>query len=1089
MLSHRRTTRLRTSAVVAVTAGAALAVALLGPPPPATATPDSASATVSNAAVAVRTAAAKPKPGDGGLDVYVTEVDRRGLDTLLDLGLDRQDLDVTAVDGEPGRVRVEAILTGSQAAALRRRGVDARLEKVGGRTAAQRSTAAAAAGFEVFRKYSGPGGIKREFQLLAQDHPKISELVSIGTSLRGQDIVALKVTKNARTTRDGRKPAVLYLSAQHAREWITPEMTRRLATHVLDRYGKSDRITRLVDRRELWFVPVANPDGYDFTFRPGQRLWRKNLRDNNGDGKIAAGDGVDLNRNYATRWGYDDEGSSPSPASETYRGRSPGSEPESKALDRFVGRVGFEFFVNYHSAAELLLYGSGWQVATPTPDDVIYEAMVGDDAEPAVPGYDPDLSAELYTTNGDTDTHMTARYGTLGFTPEMTTCETVSDSVPDDEWEAEDCQSGFNFPDDEGLIEAEFRKNIPFALSVADSAADPDDPVSVVGRDTPSFVLDPFDTSYGSPQPVAVTAKRSLRQMELRYRVNGGPVRTGDVERWRGGERYGGENDDYYAEYRGVVRRIDPGDRVRAWFTAVDPDRRARAGRSGAIRSDAFGFRVASDSGARVLVIANEDYEGVNPTYDPPLSAPKYVDAHRQALRDAGYRSDVWDVDAQGVPHPLGVLGHYDAVLWYLGDNRITQDPEDEEITTELGELTDVGVAERQQYLTLAVRDYLNEGGKLVHAGETAQYQGQAGVSDIVGGLYYGLNGDPEAECVVGPGGFFDDCLILADDFRQYYLGAFSRIDGTGVSGLSGTGDPLTGFDATFGGPVVEGANPLDEAGVFSVTSDELPAEDFPQFASRGVADYVTAGEDPFAPVEGERYAAALHEDDSYMRLTKSIDLSGATAAELAFALSLNTESSYDNVIVEARTAGADDWTTLPSAASSELATTTDPPADCDQGFLLESHPFLGRYLGGADCTEGEWNALTSAVDGSTSGWRDVAFDLSAFAGRTVEVSISYVTDGGGGGVGVFVDDTRTTVDGVVDADGFEGAAADWTVGGPPEGSAPNAGDWVIGEKAVATTAATATDDTLLLGFGLEQLQSDDDRARLLRRALRDLLR
>ena len=36
---------------------------------------------------------------------------------------------------------------------------------------------------------------------------------------------------------------------------------------------------------------------------------------------------------------------------------------------------------------------------------------------------------------------------------------------------------------------------------------------------------------------------------------------------------------------------------------------------------------------------------------------------------------DVWDVDAQGVPHDLGVLSHYDAVLWYLGDNRLTQDP------------------------------------------------------------------------------------------------------------------------------------------------------------------------------------------------------------------------------------------------------------------------------------------------------------------------------------------------------------------------------------------------------------------------------
>ena len=86
--------------------------------------------------------------------------------------------------------------------------------------------------------------------------------------------------------------------------------------------------------------------------------------------------------------------------------------------------------MNYHSAAELLLHGIGWQVATPSPDDVIYEAMVGDDADPAIPGYDPDISAELYTTNGDTDSHMQEAYGTLGFTPEMSTCEAASELDP-----------------------------------------------------------------------------------------------------------------------------------------------------------------------------------------------------------------------------------------------------------------------------------------------------------------------------------------------------------------------------------------------------------------------------------------------------------------------------------------------------------------------------------------------------------------------------------------------------------------------------------------------------------------------------------
>ena len=329
--------------------------------------------------------------------------------------------------------------------------------------------------------------------------------------MNGQDIVGVKVTLNANGVPDGQRPTTVYVGAQHAREWITPEMNRPLLDFILDSYGVDPQITQLVQQTEMWFIPVANPDGYDFTFEEGQRLWRKNLRDNDGDGMIAPGDGVDLNRNYPTRWGYDNEGSSPNPASETYRGPEPASEPETQALDALFARITPQF-LNYHSAAELLLYGVGWQVATPTPDDVIYEAMVGDDANPAVPGYDPDISAELYTTNGDTDTHMQEASGTLGFIPEMSTCEAASEVDPNDEWDPADCGSGFDFPDDEGLVQQEFVKNIPFALSVAASALDPDDPVSVVGRTAEDFRVDTFSVSYGDPQTVAVWAKRALRK-------------------------------------------------------------------------------------------------------------------------------------------------------------------------------------------------------------------------------------------------------------------------------------------------------------------------------------------------------------------------------------------------------------------------------------------------------------------------------------------------------------------------------------------------------------------------------------------------
>ncbi len=238
-------------------------------------------------------------------------------------------------------------------------------------------------------------------------------------------------------------------------------MIRRLVHHVVDGYDTNRDIRRLVNTTEMWFVPVANPDGYDWTFQPDQRMWRKNLRDNNGDGVTQVGDGVDPNRNYPTKWGYDNEGSSANPASDTYRGPSPGSEPETQALDALMARIGFEFQINYHSAAELLLYGTGWQVATPTPDDAVYEAMAGDDAEPAVPGYDPDISAELYTTNGETTEHAHSTYGTLAFTPEMSTCQTVSDAVPDDEWEADDCGSVLPLPRRRGAGPGRVREEHP----------------------------------------------------------------------------------------------------------------------------------------------------------------------------------------------------------------------------------------------------------------------------------------------------------------------------------------------------------------------------------------------------------------------------------------------------------------------------------------------------------------------------------------------------------------------------------------------------------------------------------------------------
>ncbi|MEU0006164.1 M14 family zinc carboxypeptidase [Streptomyces sp. NPDC006314] len=941
--------------------------------------------------------------------VFRADVTKKQIPLLLKAGQDGHELGEQTTAG--GKTEVEVYLTDKQAAKLRKQGVDLTEHALSAKAEARVADAAQG----VFRPYSGSGGLREELLRTAQANPGLTKVESIGKTIKGQDILALKLTKNAKKSKDGSKPSVLYLSNQHAREWITPEMTRRLLHHYLDHYKTDKRIKKIVDSTELWFVLSANPDGYDHTFQnSGTRLWRKNLRDVNGDGVISTGDGVDLNRNFAYKWGYDDEGSSPNPTSQTYRGASPASEPETRALDGFEKRIGFTFGINYHSAAELLLYGVGWQVATETPDDVLYKALAGTPGNSAVPGYHPQVSSELYTTNGEADGHASNVNGMAMFTPEMSTCQTASDLDPNDAWKPADCQSVFNFPDDEKLIQQEFVKNIPFALSVAETAAHPDKPASPVGLSAADFTPGAFSTSYsrGADQEVSVVVRKAIRDKELKYRVNGGRTLDQALKPWKGGRTYGGEDDLYFGEYRAKVQDGEPGDEVEVWFTGETKSGKKVAGAH-------FTYTVAERPRADTLVVAEEGTASAQ--------AQTYVDA----LKGAGHRAIVWDVATQGVPDALGVLKHFRTVVHYSGAK---------------------GPGHATQ---LQLRAYLNEGGRLIEAGELA-----GGAVDLGDGT-------------------------LSDDFSQYYLGAYSRTSTKGATGFTGSG-ALGGFTGSLGDAP---GNPLDKAGTYGVTSDELPVATYPQFKSAGAGRFAGTV-NPYGPYAGSAMAAAVHTDDAYKRLTRTIDLTGVSAADkptLSTRLLWDTEPGYDHAVVEAHTVGADDWTTLPEASG---ATKTAVPAECGAGFLIGEHPWLQHYLtlAGTACTAtgttGSWHSLT----GSSTGWQQVGFDLSAYAGKPVEVSIAYITDPGSGGHGVLVDDASLVVGGTSrQTEGFESSLGVWKPAGPPAGSPAVLKDWTRTGTLFQTYGAVATDDTVLLGFGLEQVPSAADRAALLRKAFASL--
>ena len=620
-------------------------------------------------------------------------------------------------------VKAQMILTRSQVQDVRAEGARAKLTRVkGGKTVKQFAAAQAVNGFTVWRSYDEPGGYRDQMHALARQYPGVTKLVRIGTTLKGREILALKVTQGARGQRDGSRPAVLFSATQHAREWIATEIDRRLMYHYIKGWANDDpQIKKLLQSTELWFVPVMNPDGYQYTFDV-ERLWRKNLRENDGDGETTIDDGVDPNRNYPEHFKYDEEGSSKIFSSQTYRGPGPASERETQAIQFLSDRVGFEFNVNYHSNGRWLLYPEGWQVGSPTADDPIYFALSGNLDRPAIEGFHPGLSSDvLYVTNGEANDFMHKRGGALAWTPELSPgCPTC----------------GFVFPDDEALVQEEFERNLPFAESVANSATDPDDPKSSLGIKTKPFYIrsdDPykrgipganfaFQYSYGDPQPVQVLAKRSLGAVEAKWRINGGPV----VQRTRrrsgqGGERYKPAS-VYYHVMRGMVTGTSPGDSVEVWFEG------------GGQKSESFTYRAVSETGNRMLVVAAEDYMGASPAQSPGLH---YLSYYLDALTANGVAADVYDVDARGrtAPDQLGVLSHYDGVIWYTGDDIVTR-------TAGRG----AGNADRLALdEMLEMRAYMDEGGRVLYTGKRAgmQYTGVGGV----GNQFY----DPKGESVCRP--------------------------------------------------------------------------------------------------------------------------------------------------------------------------------------------------------------------------------------------------------------------------------------------------------------------------------------------------
>lgn len=197
-------------------------------------------------------------------------------------------------------------------------------------------------------------------------------------------------------------------------------------------------------------------------------------------------------------------------------------------------------------------------------------------------------------------------------------------------------------------------------------------------------------------------------------------------------------------------------------------------------------------------------------------------------------------------------------------------------------------------------------------------------------------------------------------------------------------------------------------------------------------------------PRTGDQFAISQAANFGYKRLSHTIDVP-AEGAQLSFRVQRDTEPFYDFFFVEAHTVGEDDWTTLPDERGHTRRHRPCP-------FLIEDHPFLEHYVTpspNGSCDRSGTTGTWWGASGSSDGWERWVIDLSAWAGQSVEVSLTVASDFILRVHGVFVDDVvvstgQGTTSFEADGDELDG----WTVPGAPEGSPGNANDWIVGTEA-----------------------------------------
>lgn len=383
------------------------------------------------AAVAVPADATPPSEDGAG---YYTV---KGSSTRTAADLRSLGADVVRVDGRTA----EVVLDAKGADTLRRQGFTVTFrDGLYAKTPPGRSSAGT-----YYGGYKTSAAHSAHNAQIAADHPTLAKVHDIGDSWLktqgkgGHDIEAVCITEDAQNgcslTTAG-KPKMLLMGQIHARELATGELAYRWMEELTT--STDPEIVELRKTRELWVIPIANPDGVDkVASRPDRPIsQRKNMNDTSGSAAQCGQSsfsqpGVDLNRNSDLAW----NGNLAGPCGQTYPGTKAASEPETQAVQGLMQKIfpdkkddaytspaqagATGTFLTLHSYGNYLIHPYSFTNSVKAPDAAALKTLGNDMA--AFNNYRVGTAGETvgYTAPGGTDDWAYGRLGVAGFTFEV----------------------------------------------------------------------------------------------------------------------------------------------------------------------------------------------------------------------------------------------------------------------------------------------------------------------------------------------------------------------------------------------------------------------------------------------------------------------------------------------------------------------------------------------------------------------------------------------------------------------------------------------------------------------------------------------